>query len=291
MKLLLFPLAFLFAFTLTSCTGIVNTTKSDLTKLNTGLYCDFKNHDVIYFLDLDTSCVNYHFTEDKAVKSIKGKDLDLGKYKISYLSDTAYPSFFAPFNKLKLKPTLSAAQYICNTYNDKLELIMKGEEWNVTGGFAPKPFVIHRINKDSLNISALIDSIYYSPSDSLKVELTVPHNIPEFCKQFKSRYPDCSYFILCNKFYLTKDIFKVDSKGGTGMNFSLTGGPPSMGYVPGKDDIYDGTIIAPQIVIDVKKEKIISYDARRYGISTWSHMDRELYRMVYDLAMYYQLKY
>ncbi|MDR3666442.1 MAG: hypothetical protein P4L35_06350 [Ignavibacteriaceae bacterium] len=288
MKILLLSLAFLSTFALSSCMGSFKSTKSDFTKLNSGIYCDFKNHDVIYFLDLDTSCVTYYFTEDKAVKSIKGNDLNLEKYKISYLSDTAYPSFFSPFNKLKIKTNLSPAQYICKTYNDKLELIMKGEEWNVTGGFAPKPFVIHRINKDSLNMPDLIDSIYYSPSDSLKVELTVPRNIPQFCKIFKSRHPDCNYFILCNRFYLTKNIFEVDIDG----SWSMSGASPSgMHYSGGSNDIYDGTIIAPQIVIDIKKEKIISYDVRRYGISTWSHMDRELYRMVNDLALYYQLKY
>lgn len=267
------------AFTLTSCYS----DKISRIKLDGSNKIIFKDGDVIYFTNLDTTIISFHYTDDNLVKKRKSKDINLSEYIVEHKNmNLNEDNIFEPIERAILKTSQSPEQYICDQYNAFPNIL--GSDWGTLTKYKHKNLTIKQIDWDMIS-DLVINENYYRPDDSLRLEITFPKNLENFCIEINSKFPDANYIMLCSNVYVTYNIFK-----GIEVEGYWSGGGPGYSYVEGYsyDDAY---IIAPNVVIDLNNEKILSIDALSHGFRNWENFTRELQLMIYEEAKYYSISF
>lgn len=273
------------SFTMTSCYS----DKISNIKLDGSNNIIFKDGDVIYFTNLDTTFISFHYTDDPLVKERKSKDIILSEYIVEYNNmNLNEDNIFEPIERSILKASLSPEQYICDQYNAFANVL--GSDWGTLTKYKHKNLTIKQIDWDMISYLAINEN-YYRPDDSLRLEITFPKNLENFCIEINSKFPDANYIMLCSNVYVTYNIFK-----GIEVSGSWTSGQYIDGYYVGGGynegySYEDAYIIAPKMVIDLNNAKILSIDARSHGFRNWENFTRELQLIIYEEAKYYNISF
>lgn len=255
----------------------------------------FKDGDIIYFVDLDTSCVTFHCTDNPIVKTKKWKDINLSDYAVDIKDTTIKNNIFYSLEQGMLDLSPSLKQYIADDYNKfaldlstdfkamskykNKHLVVKQIERNKISGMLKNEYyytlsdslqTARRIKRNQLNIPSR-EGYYHMPLNPMSMEITVPQNTADFCKAIKAEYPDAGYIMLNSHVYMTYNIFLG-------------------GLCGGEDWCDDAYSFAPLIVIDVKNAKILSIDYRMLNAESWIDMVQRKHHME-DEAEYYKLFY
>ncbi len=236
----------------------------------------FKEGDVIYITNLDTSRVSFCYTNDEKIKTKYSVDKILNDYKVEY-GDRNTNTFFAPIIRKHLDSTQTPKLYVCEQYNAFAELL-KGTEETFTP-FKQKKLIVKQIDWDEIS-DFLKNEYYYRPDDSLQLEISIPNNIGTFCDNIKSSYPDAKYLIIQSNVYLTLNFFELNESGFW-----------SRGYYIEETDYDDGIMIAPKIVVDIKNTRMISIDVRSYKIKNWNNLIRTIDEIIREDAEFYNLRF
>lgn len=267
-KTLLSGLSLLFLFCFSSCS-------SEKLKVRDGIKYAFQRGDVIYFVKLDSSAISFHFSSDGKAKHKEAKNLDLDSYVITYENNyDNSKEFFEPFDRMMKKLKLTPEEYVAQKYN-QFSSVLRGDIWHVTGGIRPKKLFINDIELQDINQFGLTSIDYFSPSDSLKSQMTVPLDVKKFCEEFSTKYADADYLILTSKVYLTKKIFRISLVKAGFWN----------------PDAVEGVAIAPKIILDIKNKSVLLYDVARYNIPDWYSLDGSLYIMAEDEGIRFNLNF
>ena len=246
---------------------------SDRLQVREGRKYIFQRGDVVYFIKMDSSSVTFHFSKDGRAKDREAKNLDLDSYLITY--DNNYDKskeFFEPFDRMMNKLKLSPTEYVAQKYNQFSQLL-RGDIWHVTGGVRPKKMIVKDIEHDDIANLGLTNIEYFSTDDSLKISMTVPSDIKQFCEDFSAIYVDADYLILTSKIYLTKKIFRISMVKKAFWN----------------PDAVEGVAIAPKLILDIKNKSVLLYDVLRYSIIDWYSLDGSLYMMAEDEGIRFNL--
>jgi hypothetical protein len=250
-------------------------------KLNGSNKIIFKDGDVIYFTNIDTSGITFHYTDDNSIKTKKAKDKKLENFLIEY--DSKYSDvFFKPFTNQKKDSLKTPKKYISDRYNT-FPKILGSESWSSTK-YKHKNLIVRNIDWEIFN-NQIVNEIYYRPSDSLQIEIPMPKDIVGLCNEIKSKYSDAKYLILFRNIYVTYNIFE----GGEvpGQIFGVPG-TSSFQYAAGYE-LDDALFISPKIVIDIYNAKLLSIDAQNHPIYSWDEFIWDINWMIYEEAEYYNL--
>ena len=98
----------------------------------------------------------------------------------------------------------------------------------------------------------------------------MPKDVVSFCDAIKTKYADAKYLILFKNVYLTYNIFEGGETRGQWIGIPVPGMPSPMVYVEG-EEIDDALLIAPKIVVDIEKARILSIDAQSHLIIKWDN--------------------
>lgn len=272
------------AVTIASCSS---STKVTSIKLDGNNKIIFKDGDVIYFTELDSSGISFHYTDNDSIKTIEPKDKNLRDYVIEY--DSEYASeFFLPFYKQEKDSLKSPRSYIRFEYN-KFAEILEGKKWGTLTKYKHKNLTVKNLKWEDIN-ELIINEKYYRPDDSLEIIIPMPKDVASFCKEIKSKYTDVKYIILFRNVYLTYNIFKGGETRGKWIGLPIPGMPSPMIYL-GSEEIDDAVLIAPKIVIDIEKAKILSIDAQSHLINKWIYIISFLKRTVEEEAEFYNVRF
>lgn len=258
-----------------SCSSAVsfNTLRSNEIKLDESAKIYFKEGDIIYFVNLDTSRISFHCTDDSLVKNKEPKNINLSYYTMEVKDTTIKNNIFNSLEQKIIDLSPSLKQFIVNDYNEFANDIST----DVAMSKYKKHLVLKQIEWKGISDSFRYE-VFYTPHDSVRLEISVPKNINEFCNAIKSDYPDAGYIMVNSRVYLTNNIFKgevVEESVNylTGFTFP--------GYTC--DDAYS---FAPLLVIDVKNAKLISIDSRVRNPVKWKDLIRRNHHLEDDANFY-----
>jgi len=279
--------ALILALIIVSCSNLVILPESGKIysiKLDGSNKIIFKEGEVIYFTNLDSSGISFHYTDNDSIKTIKPKDKKLEDFVIEY--DSKYANeLFQPFYKQKRDSLKSPKSYITDEYN-KFAEILEGKKWGSLTKYKHKKLNVKKIDWYDIN-DLVVDEIYYHIADSLRLIIPMPKDVVNFCEKIKTKYADAKYLFLFRNVYLTYNIFG----GGEGkwVIFSRPGEPSPFVYIEGKKDV--ALLIAPKIVIDIDKAIILSIDVQSHFIENWEHITSEIKIIVEEEAEFYNLRF
>jgi len=280
MKTIIILFLITLAIILLSCSSgkSIYTAKSDEIKLDRSNKIHFKEGDIIYFVKLDTSLVTFHCTDDSLVKKKAPKNINISDYTIEIRDSTLNNNIFSSLEEKIIDLSPSLKQFVVNDYNEFVIDIST----DVAMSKYKKHLVLNQIEWN--RISDLFRyEVFYTPNDSIRLEISVPQNITEFCKVFKSDFPDANYVMLNSRVYLTNNIFKGEVVEKIIVKDNVNPwGLTLPGYTC--DDAYSFT---PLLVIDVKNAKLISIDYRVRNPIKWKDLIRRNHHMEDD-ANYYK---
>lgn len=258
----------------------------DIQRLNDTDKIIFKDGDVIYLTNLDTTNISFHYTADDSVKTKEAKNIILKDFRIEYDSTNA-DEFFEPFSKQNRDSILTPKELICKKY-EKFGNILEGKQWSTMTKYKHKNLTVRKIGWDELD-KFVENEIYFRINDSLQIEIPMPKDIVHFCNQIKLKYTDVKYLILFRNFYLTYNIFeRLKVSGPKSPDIPVTKNI-SVFFELGleSDDAY---YLAPKVVIDVNRAKILLIDARSHPIFNWDDFIWDLNWMIEEEAEYYNLR-
>ncbi len=272
------------ALTLLSCSS---SSSGNSIKLDGSNKIIFRDGDVIYFTNIDSSGVSFHYSDDDSVKTKKAKDININDFVIDYESEQTY-DFFKPFERQNKDSLQSPRAYISEKYNSFAK-ILEGEQWGTMTKYRHK-----KLNVKRLDWSAVADlvstEVYCRPEDSLHIAIPIPETLETFCREMKTSYPDIKYFILTKNVYLTYNIFEGGTSTGQWIGLPVPGMPSPMFYIE-EEELDDAFMITPKVVIDINKGKILSVDVQSYSIKEWEYLTSLIKRIVEEEAEFYNLKF
>lgn len=270
------------AFFFISCSNLIispNSGKSTNIKLDGINKIVFRDGDIIYFTNIDSSGVSFQFTENESVKKMKPKDKIFEEFEIGYNHSYAN-EIFQPFYRRKIDSTKSPKSYIADEFN-KFSEILKGENRSALEKYKHKRLEVKKIGWDEIN-DLVGNEIYYRNEDSLRIIIPMPKDIISFCESIRFKHSDAKYLILCKNVYLTYNLFG----GGNGKWIVEQSG---IRYVEPKKDV--SLLFAPKIVIDVELAKILSIDTNDHFISDWANITSDIKRIIEEEAEFYNLRF
>ena len=274
----------IFILTITSCS---TSTKVHSIKLDGSNKIVFKDGDVIYFTSLDSSGISFHYTGNESVKTLDPKDKMLKDFVIEYDSKYA-KEFFQPFDKQKEDSLKSPKNYISDEYN-KFADILEGKKWGALTKYKHKHLTVKKLEWNDIN-NLVKDEEYYRPADTLQVIIPMPKDVVSFCDAIKTKYADAKYLILFKNVYLTYNIFEGGETRGQWIGIPVPGMPSPMVYVEG-EEIDDALLIAPKLVVDIEKARILSIDAQSHLIKKWEYITSLIRRIVEEEAEFYNVRF
>ena len=266
------------AITIVSCSS---SNKVSSIKLDGSNKIIFKYGDVIYFTNLDSSGISFHYTDSDSVKTKEPKDKNLQDFVIEYDSKNV-ADFFKPFTKQKKDSLLSPKRYVSQRYN-KFADILESKNTGTFTKYRHKNLNIKKINWDSIN-DLVSDEIYFRPFDSLQLKIPLPKDVVRFCNEIKSKYQDAKYIILFKNVYITYNIFEGREVISTPGSFPLSAKSTFLGY---KFD--DALLIAPKVVIDINNARVLSIDTQSHYIDYWDKFIWDIDVIIEGEAEYYNL--
>ena len=247
----------------------------------------FRDGDTIYFTVLDSSGVSFYYTEDESIITMDPKNIELNDFVVDY-GNKYSNKLFLPFNRQNKDSLRSPKSYVSNEYN-KFADILDGEKWGALSKYKHKNLIVKKLKWDEIS-SQIVNEKYYRPDDSLQVVIPMPQNIQSLCNEIKTKYADAKYIILFRNVYLTYNIFEAGETRGQWIGLPVPGMPSPGIYIEG-EEIDDALLIAPKIVIDIDRAKILSVDAQSHPIKEWKYITSFIKRIIEEEAEFYNVRF